>query len=53
MNGREEGHSTLMKPHMKRQVWCQEHTVWSGSGEKVFVVKVNVAGGGEEQSRKR
>lgn len=53
MNGREEGHSMLMKSYMKRQVWCQEHTVWSGSGEEVFVVKVNVAGEGEEQSRKR
>lgn len=40
MNGREEGHSKLVKLHVKRQMLCQDCPLWSGRGEWVFVVKV-------------
>lgn len=52
MNGREEGHSKLVKLHVKRQMLCQDCPLWSGRGAWVFVVKVKGVGWGEGQKRK-
>lgn len=51
MNGREEGHSKLVKLHVKRQMLCQDCPLWSGRGAWVFVVKVKGGLGGERGKR--
>mgnify|MGYP006996567226 CR=1 FL=1 len=51
MNGREEGHSKLVKLHMKRQMLCQDCPLWSGRGEQGFVVKSEEGLGAERTKR--